>query len=176
MAGRKRNAFTLVELLIVVAIITTLSTTLTMSMQGSTAKAKAAVIASNVEACKNAAALCLVNSEPKELNDKTANYALRLYMPKWADYADSTSRDAIIYKASGTGSEQWVLTVDFRNDPEKTDIKSFLQRIKGYNKYFDANGDIQDVMGNNYWFKVELISGKIVASNDVVAGDTPSGS
>ncbi len=54
---RTRKGFTLVELLIVIAILGTLSAAMSVSVIGSTAKAKAATIASNVEACVNAAAL-----------------------------------------------------------------------------------------------------------------------
>ena len=43
-----RKGFTLVELLIVVAIMATLSATMTMAVSGSTARAKAPTIASNL--------------------------------------------------------------------------------------------------------------------------------
>ena len=51
---KTRKGFTLVELLIVVAILATLAATMVASMGGATAKAKAATITSNVEACVTA--------------------------------------------------------------------------------------------------------------------------
>ncbi len=52
---KARKGFTLVELLIVVAILATLTAAMTASISGTTAKAKAAMIANNVEVMKSAA-------------------------------------------------------------------------------------------------------------------------
>ncbi len=52
---RTRKGFTLVELLIVIAILTALTASLTINMSGATAKAKAAAVRANFDACKTAA-------------------------------------------------------------------------------------------------------------------------
>ena len=134
--GLTRKGFTLVELLIVVSILSTLSATLVMSMRGATATTKAAVIASNVEACKTAAALCVANTDYDKLATMGVDYVLAKYVPTWADFAYA-SNDMVTYTADGTGVDGWALKVDFTNDNEHEDIKAALQRIKGYNKYYD---------------------------------------
>ena len=172
MTGKTRGGFTLVELLITVSILATLSATMVVSIRGATAKTKAAVIASNVEACISAAALCVVDADQntEALSSMDADTMLGKYMPKWADFSGVAS-DPVTYTAAGKGPNSWALTVDFKNEPEKEEVKKSLQKIKGYGKYYDG-GNKADVMSNNsYAFKVMLYEGRIVASADVDQGD-----
>ena len=164
------KGFTLIELMIVAAIVATFSTVMTVSMSGSTVKAKAASIVSNVNACTEAAAMYAANHEPYELADITADDVLKAYMPKWADYTEAAKTDTIRYKAAGgNGADEWAVTVDFRNDPDKEAVKEALQKIKGYNKYYDASNTAQSIMNGTYWFKVMLYSGKVIASADATS-------
>ena len=164
MTGKTREGFTLIELLVTVSILATLSATMTISVQGATAKAKAAAIASNVEACKTAAALCFADNSQEAMSKMTTTDVLKKYMPNWADFANA-SNDSIVYTADGTGPDKWTVTVNFENDPDSSKIKSGLQSIKGYSKYYDEGGNLQNVMGDDdYSFKVELFSGFILPS------------
>ena len=163
----KRRGFTLIELMIVAAIVSTFSTVMTVSMSGSTAKAKATAITSNVNACIEAAAMYAANHEPYELASKTADDVLKACMPKWADYSDTENKDVITYTAlksdKDKGADNWAVVVDFGNDPDKVSIKESLQKIKGYGKYYTDAGEAENIMGGDvYSFKVMLNSGKIV--------------
>lgn len=164
---RARKGFTLVELLVVVAILATLASVMTYSVRGATAKAKAATIARNVEACKTAAALYVVDEDREmptgvtSLSDVEADDMLLVTLPTWVDF--STGGNKVKYVATGKGIENWKVTVDFSDDPENSDIRTALQKIKGYNQYWDAAE--KDVMpAGKYEFEVRLMSGKIQAT------------
>ena len=168
---RLRCGFTLVELLIVIAIIGSLSATMSVVTSGSTAKAKAAAIAANVDACKSAAMLyCLehVDDDDVDFSKVETDTVLYAYCKAWGDFGNGK----ITYKASdeSTGRDNWAVDVDFSGDPEKADIKTALAKIKGYGTYGDlsqTSGKLQATDGNkkdriqNYKFKVTLLSGKI---------------
>lgn len=177
MTGKTHKGFTLIELLVTVSIIATLSATMTFSVQGASAKAKVAAIASNIEACRTAAAMCLADNKAAVLATMTTTDVLKKYMPNWADFAYA-SRDAIVYTPNNnslTGPDNWAVTVDFAADPDCERIKSGLQGIKGYSKYYDDSGNLTDIMGDDaYSFKVELYSGHIRPS-DTNEGDDSSG-
>ena len=167
---RTRKGFTLVELLIVIAILGTLSAAMTTSIQGSTAKAKAATIASNVETFKTIAALDVANNAGENLSEKTAEALMQEHLPTWADFANPETTDTVIkYTASGTGPDAWVITVDFSKDPEKDAIRTALSKIKGYGKYYkDESGTPKATAlfgagtdDTDYQFKVTLTTGKI---------------
>ena len=158
------KGFTLVELLIVIAIIGSLSATMSVVTSGTTAKAKAAAIASNVEACKSAAVMYVLNAE-EDVSAKKADDILKASIKSWVDFSDETSGTIKYTGTDDTGSDAWAITVDFSGDPEKVDIRKALQKIKGYNKY-NNNGTAAQIMtgtdDNGYKFKVILTTGEIL--------------
>ena len=175
----ERKGFTLVELLIVVAIMATLSATMTMAVSSSTARAKASTIASNVNACRNAAMAFSVTEGADNVASLTADDVLFAKLPSWKDF--SNTNNAIKYEAvtgdDGKGPGKWAITVDFSGDNEKDAIVDELQKINGYNESYttvDATSGTAIVVKNTatdgasngkYKFKVTLLSGKIEASN-----------
>ncbi len=130
---KARKGFTLVELLIVVAILATLTATMMVSMRGATAKAKAASIAANLESCHTAAMLYYAASGDKDLSEVSADAVLTTYLKTWDKLKGSTaSKDAIVYTAAGKGVDGWVVNVDFSKDSESKDIAQALHNMKGY--------------------------------------------
>ncbi len=136
---RTRKGFTLVELLIVVAILATLTAAMTASISGSTGKAKAAVIASNIESMKEAAGLFYVRymDDYDSLNVSTTAM-LDDMIPTWGDYQSGT----IKYTPEDNdkkGRYNWAVTVDFSKDGDKDEIIAALKKIKGYGSYTAAS-------------------------------------
>ena len=153
------NGFTLVELLIVIAIIGALSATMSIVTKGSTAKAKAAAIVSNVDVCKSAAVLYTLNAE-NDVSEKTADDVLAEVIKTWKDFGKGTVKYEAVTEDTGKGSDKWAITVDFTGDPEKEAIKTELAKIKGYGKYGNDNGDSRVNTGK---FKVVLTTGEITS-------------
>ena len=129
-----RRGFTLVELLIVIAILGTLTAVMTVSTGTATARAKASSIVSNVEACKTAAAVYYSdNYDATGIATATpANTFLadtNTYVPNFKDFTSST----IKYTAGTTaGKENWTLDVDFTADAEASTLLTALKKAKGY--------------------------------------------
>ena len=141
-----RKGFTLVELLIVIAIIGALSATMSVVTSNSTAKAKAASIVANVNACRSAAALYIIDQGSEALDEITADDVLNASIPKWTDF----NRDGIKYAevSDGKGVDGWAITVNFESDPERETIKTELQKIKGYKNYNDSGRGTEDYRVN----------------------------
>ena len=179
---KSRKGFTLVELLIVIAILGTLSAMMSVNVAGSTAKAKAAAIVSNVASCRSAAMMYAVNHGTDGIDTKTADDVLFDALPSWKDYSNANNKikyaaDLTVdvsgtNKAKGKGRENWAITVDFSQDPEKDTIVEELQKINGYNKSYANAADktgtdiVKKADSKNdgsYKFRVMLLSGKIEA-------------
>ena len=132
---KARKGFTLVELLIVIAILGTLTATLSISAGDATARAKAAAIVNNIEACKNGAALYYAAA----FNDTSATMLPTAflvddseYVPNWSSFATGGT---ITYTAGAdtqTTPDTWTVVVSFASDKEATKIATALSKIPGY--------------------------------------------
>ena len=153
---KARKGFTLVELLIVVAILATLTATMMVSMRGATAKAKATSIAANLESCHTAAMLYYAASGDKDLSSITAENMLKVNLKTWenlkGDNSDTaTVKDAIVYTAVGSGVENWSVNVDFSGDSEAADIAKALNNMRGYSGITAFAGNDFDMAGFDFF-------------------------
>ena len=161
---KMRKGFTLVELLIVIAILGTLSAAMSVSVMGSTAKAKAAAIASNVETCMNAAAMYCADNMNADISSVNTNTVLSEYIGKWGDFGDENSvkytADVI---AQPTGDDAvaiptaktWCVKVEIV-DKDKANIIAELEKIRGFGKF---GGQASVVSSGTFY--VRLWNGKV---------------
>lgn len=170
-----RKGFTLVELLIVVAILATLTATMMVSMRGATAKAKAASIAANLESCHTATLLYYAASGDKDLSKVDAEDMLTTNLKTWYKLKGGDG-DSIKYTAVGEGSKYWSVNVDFSGDAEADDIARALHNMRGYDNVtvaFDGINVLDILLGANAAYAegtstkgklyMNLITGKILA-------------
>ena len=134
---RTRKGFTLVELLIVVAILATLTATMMISMNGATAKAKASSIAANLDSCHAAAMLYYSKyGDLAELQTVTTENMLKDSLKTWDKMKGDKDKDTIYYTAGNTSAtnapDKWAVLVDFSADPEAEEIAKALKRMRAY--------------------------------------------
>lgn len=159
-----RRGFTLVELLIVVAILSTLTAAMTVSVTGSTAKAKAATIASNVNEFVKAASI-YSNTEDANVSTATTDTVIEAYMGKWKDLKNGTSvkytANDLTKKEEGstwTQDKTWCVKVEIL-DTDKANIIAELEKIPGFGKY-----DGQTTAVTSGTFYVTLRDGKVTGT------------
>ena len=179
---KSRKGFTLVELLIVIAILGALSAAMATSVTGATAKAKAATIASNVNTCISAARLYAINKAGDDLAETTADNVMYESLPTWKDFSTATIKYENV--TDGKGIDGWAIQVDFSGDSESDAIAGELLKIPGFKKSYSSASDASGTeiikqavaasgSGENavaaqdgvYTFKVKLTSGQIVAAD-----------
>ncbi len=165
---KARKGFTLVELLIVVAILATLTAAMTASISGSTAKAKAATIASNVNACVEAAHMyCTAHMDDgTDISTITTDVALGEYIGKWLDMKATDAsvlytgleREKDAASKAVTGAKRWYIKVEIK-DSDADNIVAELEKIPGFGKYGESTSVV-----SGKTFYVTLWDGKVTAT------------
>lgn len=134
---KARKGFTLVELLIVVAILGILSVSMMMAVGGTTAKAKASMIAANFDAARiSAAAYFAAHIGDPELGTVSPDTIVAENLTGWADLKNS-EKHLIYYGTGGSNIATLFVSADFNNDPSSSDIVTALAR---YPKITTADG------------------------------------
>ena len=131
-----RKGFTLVELLIVIAVLGSLSAAMTMSSTTATAKAKAASIVNNLKICTSGATIYnFEHVDDKGLKDITTTAMLAEAVPSFTKFTavDNNDTDTVLYAAvdTTTGPAGWTVTVTL-NGTDKSDIVDALKTFKGF--------------------------------------------
>ena len=91
---KMRKGFTLVELLIVIAILGTLAASMSISAGDATARAKATSIVNNIEVCKSGAALyysVAVTSKDATMTPNAFLVANSEYVPNWGQFSTGST-------------------------------------------------------------------------------------
>lgn len=155
-----RKGFTLVELLIVIAILGALSATMSASVSGSTAKAKAAAIAANVDTLKGAAMTYYAEHvEDATALNKTTTDMLKECVKTFPDFSDKTIKyEAVDATEDAIKPDAWQVNIDFTGDAEKAKIIEALEKIPGYGKYGTNETKVKDGK-----FSVKLLDGEVGA-------------
>ncbi len=161
---KAKKGFTLIELLIVITILGALAAAMATTSGNATARAKAASIVANVEACKTAAAIYYADNwdsttiatatAAQFLYDTTAVEGAKKYVPNFKDFSTGNityTVDTAEANGSGKGRDNWGVVVSFANDAEAANVQKELVKAKGYSA----------VVANKTGFTVNLTTGEI---------------
>ena len=145
----KRKGFTLVELLIIVAIIGALAATMTVSTGSSISKSRATAIANNLRVCTSGAQLFYLEHADDVADGEsglnvTCSKMLEDAVPNFSNFTDTAG--TIKYAASDVADtdapKKWLITVTL-SGTDKDEILKALKAIKGFNQLTDKNYDIE---------------------------------
>ena len=154
-----RKGFTLVELLIVIAVLGSLSAAMTMSASTATAKAKATSIANNLKIFTSGAQVYrFEHDDDIGTVDVDTTTMLSETVPNFSDFtnAGDDDNDTILYAAIDAdaddnallGPDNWTIEVTL-NGTDKSDIVTALKNIKGFKGLADATDDADYVITYN---------------------------